>query len=68
MRAFSSTSGLLLLLIGVLGLSLFLQPNGAWDRAIDWLFSPGPAASAPAPSSTPARAATADRRTGSQVA
>ena len=37
----TSTSGLLLLLIGVLGLSLFLSPSGAWKRTIDWLFSSG---------------------------
>lgn len=56
----TSTSGLLLLLIGVLGLSLFLSPGGGWDRAISWLFSSDAAA---APTPAPVRSpATADRR------
>jgi hypothetical protein len=62
-RRRTSTSGLLLLLIGVLGLSLFLSPDGAWDRAIAWLFSSSdaPPAAGPAPVTG---STTADRRAG----
>ena len=39
-----SSSGLLLLLLGVVGLSLFVTGN--LDRALEGLFSPAPAAAA----------------------